>query len=300
MAVLPKSAGEVRAKLNDEIPIRFGSPLYSKLQKKYWELHDVSKWPLVIAIADFHAKGSMLWTSTGLQEYLYGTRHDFSFNSDCKLIISPLKIETHKLGNKEIPSGFFFQPKAEHISAVLFSNSGTISKFTRMGKLAGLGDPTVKLMRAGTRYTHDSNAALPTPFAHEVEPGKCTETWGEGISLFHNPNALVPLPEELFPSAAHHKFDNGQIRSHIPEFHPFGSVTVIMIPEAQRSQAALPVDRAPTDVTPAIKQLRPARARVPLYIRVRNPEAPVRGFDVTCEDLSSVLGHSATGSVRGR
>jgi hypothetical protein len=100
-------------------------------EKEYWQLHDVSKWPLVIAIADFHAKGSMLWTSTGLQEYLYGTRHEFSFDSDGKLIISPLKIETHKLGNKKIPSGFFFQPKAEHISVVLFSNSGTISKFTR-------------------------------------------------------------------------------------------------------------------------------------------------------------------------
>ena len=138
MATLPKSATEIREKLDNEIPIRFGSPLYSKLQKEYWQLHDVGKWPLVIAIADFHAKGSMVWTSTGLQEYLYGTRHDFSFDTEGKLIISPLKVETHRLGKKEIPSGFFFQPKAEHISAVMFSNSGTISKFTRMGKLAGL------------------------------------------------------------------------------------------------------------------------------------------------------------------
>lgn len=235
MASLPKSATEIREKLDNEIPIRFGSPLYSKLQKEYWQLHDVGKWPLVIAIADFHATGSMVWTSTGLQEYLYGTRHDFSFDAEGKLVISPLKVKTHRLGSKEIPSGFFFQPKAEHISAVMFSNSGTISKFTRMGKLAGFGDPSVTVLRSGTRYTHDPNAALPTPFMHEVEPGKCTESWGEGISVFHNPNALVPLSEELFPSVAHHKFDDGQIRSHIPEFHPFGSVTLILIPEEPES-----------------------------------------------------------------
>ena len=237
IAALPKNAAEVRARLNDEIPIRFGSPLFSKLQKEYWRLHDVAKWPFVIAIADFHAKGSMLWTSTGLQEYLYGTRHDFSFDDEGNLIISPLKIETHKLGKKEIPSGFFFQPRAEHISGVLFSNSGTISKFTRMGKVAGFGDPAVEVMRAGTRYTHDPNAALPTAFAHHVVPNKYAETWGEGLSFFHNPNALVPLREELFPSIAHHRFEKGQIRSRIPDFHPFGSVTFIMIPAAPGSAA---------------------------------------------------------------
>jgi hypothetical protein len=237
-AALPKSIEEARSRLRDEIPIRFGSPLYSKLQKKYWRLHDVSKYPFVIAIADFHAKGSMLWTSTGLQDYLYGTHHDFSFDPDGKLVISPLRIDTHKHGKKEIPSGFFFQPDAEHISAVLFSSSGTISKFTRMGKLAGLGDPAVKIIRSGTRYTHDQNAALPTPFAFEIEPGKCNESWGEGVSVFHNPNASVPLSERVFPSVAHHKFDQGQIRSHIPEFHPFGSFTLIMTPQLDGSEVA--------------------------------------------------------------
>lgn len=38
------------------MPIKFGSPLYSKLKKKYWEKEHVKKRPLVFAIADFHAK----------------------------------------------------------------------------------------------------------------------------------------------------------------------------------------------------------------------------------------------------
>jgi len=226
---MPENSSEIRTRLDNDIPIRFGSPLFSKLKKEYWKLHDVVECPLVIAIADFHAPGSMMWTGTGLEEYLYGTRHDFSRDSKGNLIISPLKIATHKQGNKEIPSGFFFQPEAEHISAVIFSNSGTISKFTRMGKLAGFGDPAVRITRIGTHYTHDPNAALPTGFVKEVAPGQCTETWGEGLSVYHNPRALRPLAEAMFPSIAHHRFDNGQIRSHIPEFHPFGSVTHIHV-----------------------------------------------------------------------
>jgi len=66
------------------------------------------------------------------------------------------------------------------------------------------------------------------------------ETWGEGLSVYHNPNALRPLPEELFPSIAHHKFDNRQIRSHVPEFHPFGSVTNILIPKDDSESAPEP------------------------------------------------------------
>jgi hypothetical protein len=240
IASLPKDPAEVRARLDGEIPIRFGSPLYSKLKKGYWKLHDVAKWPLVLAIADFHAKGSMIWTGTALLQYLYGTRHDFSFDAQGKLIISPLKIETHTLGKKQIPSGFFFQPEAENISAVLFSSSGTVSKFTRMGKRAGFGDPAVRIIRIGTRYKHDPNSALPMGFIHEVAPGVGSESWGEGLEVYHNPNARVPLPEGLFPSIAHHRFDNGQIRSHLPEFHPFGSITQLIVLTDEPGAAPVP------------------------------------------------------------
>ena len=44
--------------------------------------------------------------------------------------------------------------------------------------------------------------------------------------MFHNPNAIHPVPEELFPSIAHHHFREGQIVSNLPEFHPYASVTL--------------------------------------------------------------------------
>jgi hypothetical protein len=209
----------------DEMSIRFGSPLYTKLQKKYWDLDHVKGKPFVIAIADFHDDQSMLWSSTALLRYLYGVKHDFRHDDRGNLIVSPLKIESHNFGTKKIPSGFFFQPEAENVSAILFSASGTISKFNRIGRQSGYKHPDVTMLRTGTCHDHDPNSALPKMFHYEVDES-CNETWAEGISLFHNPQARHPVPEELFPSIAHHRFADGQIVSHVPEFHPYSSVTL--------------------------------------------------------------------------
>lgn len=212
----------------NSMPIKFGSPLYSKLKKKYWELPHVKGIPLLFAIADFHDDQSMLWSSTALITYLYGVKHDFHYNAKNQLIITPLKIKTHKIGKKEIPSGYFFQPDSEHISAVIFSSSGTISKFNRMGKQAGFGDPKMIMVREGVCHDHNPNAAVPKIFRYMVDE-KSNETWGEGLSMFHNPSAIHPIQEELFPLIAHHYFrQDGQIESHLPKFHPYTSVTYII------------------------------------------------------------------------
>lgn len=177
----------------------------------------------------------MTWTSTALVRYLYGVHHDFGFDKDGQLVISPLKIEKHVYQGKEIPSGFFFLPDSEHVSAVLFSASGTISKFNRLGKIAGFGDKAVRMIRMGTNHRHDANSARPDQFMFEADDDYF-ETWGEGVSIYHNPNALIPLPKEIFPSVAHHRFEHGQIVSALPEFHPYGSMTYIFVPRGRRTK----------------------------------------------------------------
>ena len=67
----PKTPEERRELLNDYMPIKFGSALFSKLKKRYWELPHMQGAPLIIAIHDFHSEDSMTWTSTALHEYLY-------------------------------------------------------------------------------------------------------------------------------------------------------------------------------------------------------------------------------------
>ncbi len=218
---------EIFEKHRDEMPIKFGSPLYSKLKKEYWNLDHVRNHPLVFAIADFHDDQSMQWSSNALLTYLYGVRHDFSYDENGQLVISPVKVVKHQVGDKVVPSGFFFQENAENVSAVLFSASGTISKFNRIGRQAGYGPENIIMHRFGTCHNHDPNASLPKTFAYQVTT-ESNETWAEGLSMFHNPNAKHPVPEELFPSIAHHYFDNGQIVSHLPEFHPYTSMTMNM------------------------------------------------------------------------
>jgi hypothetical protein len=206
------------------MPVKWGSPLYSKMQKKYWELDHVNGNALVFAIADFHDDHSMVFSSTALIDYLYGYKHESYYDENKQLVIKPVKIETHIVGEKEIPSGFFFQPNAENISAVMSTSSGTISKFNRIGRQAGFKDPNVTMMRMGSCHNHDPNAAMPRMFKYIVDENS-KETWGEGMSMYHNPNARHPVPEELFPNIAHHHFDNGYIVSSLPDFHPYSSMT---------------------------------------------------------------------------
>lgn len=218
---------EIKEKHENEMPIKFGSPLYSKLKKEYWNLEQVKGSPLVFAIADFHDDQSMQWSSSALINYLYGVKHEFHHDENGRLIISPLEIDKHELNGKKIPSGYFFQPDSENVSAILFSASGTISKFNRIGKQAGFGSDNIIMYRLGMCHDCNPNSSLPKPFMYQVST-KTNETWAEGLSMFHNPNARFPVPEELFPSIAHHHFDNGQIVSSLPEFHPYSSITMNM------------------------------------------------------------------------
>jgi len=232
-----RTSEEIKELLKSKVAIKFASPLWSKLNRKnpYWELKEVEGHPLVFAIADFHEKQSMIWTSTALLRYLYGVSHDFVYDEKGQLVITPMKLETHEFEGKKIPSGFFLQDKAENVSAVLFSASGTMSKFNRMGRLAGFGLPEQKMFRAGFHFRHDKNAALPSYFMHEVKQGAVTETWAEGLSMFHNPRAKHPVDWGMFPHIAHHFFTDGLIESIVPEFHPYSSYTWNLLPTKDTS-----------------------------------------------------------------
>ena len=215
--------------LADYAAIKFGSTLTSKLNRNppYWELPHVKNRPLIFAIADFHQKRSMLWTHPYLIEYLYGSR-DRKTTIDGREQVCHEQIREHRFGEKCIPSGFFSLPLSENVSAVLFSNSGTISKFNRMGKLAGFGDPGIRMLRVGKRYDHREGSLVPADFSLEIEEGKTIETWSEGVSIFHNPKAINPLPPELFSMAGHHQLVNGVLVSYLPDFWPLVSITHIL------------------------------------------------------------------------
>lgn len=223
-----KSVKEINELLKNDTPLLFASALFDKMKKKYWEKEHVKNKPFVIAIADFHDTISMIWTSNALLGYLYGYNYKPSSDSKGNLIVSPIKIDNYvKSNGTEISSGFFFQPNSENVSAIIFSSSGTVSKFNRMGMQAKLGSDKVTLMQFGVFYNHRQDATEPELRSSQVNEFS-NETWSEGVIIYHNPNALIPLNQELFDErVAQIFFDVKEklITSLMPKKFPYCSFT---------------------------------------------------------------------------
>jgi hypothetical protein len=172
----------------------------------------------------------MSYTRSSLLFYLYGYIWDHHRDEAGKLIVTPVRLTEHRWNDKVIPSGFFDQPDAEHVSAVLFSNSGTIAKFNRMGVLAGFCPEDVVLVRQGMLPNPRSNASFPIPFRAVVNEPDYEELWSEGLEVFHNPRAAIPLHPAALLGARHHFLKpNGRLATD-PNLDPLSSNTLILTP----------------------------------------------------------------------
>jgi hypothetical protein len=209
-----------------EMAIRLGSPLFSKLQKKYWALPRALGKPLIFAIENFHP-GALHSADSSLSNYLFGLSSYSYHDADGKLITTYTPIDKHKSGSKEIPSGFFAQPDAENVSAVLLSNSGTIPKFNRMGQQGAHHSEAVRMIRWGTCYRFDPNSTSPEMFLYEVGDPSRLESWREGTVLLLNPRAKHPVPRGWLGASVEQYVKGDRIVPEIVEpFHPYGSTTV--------------------------------------------------------------------------
>jgi hypothetical protein len=211
------------------VPMKFGSVLLSKLNKRYWELPHVAGKPLVFALQDFHTVRAMSWSNTSLVEYLYGIRQVRRNNPDGSSVIVSEPIKEFVWEGKTVAAGFFSQSDTENVSAVIANPEGTISKFNRIGFLAGFGDRSIRMIRNGQAYSY--GALDPENFAREISAPEYSETWCEGLSVYHNPRAMHPLHPQAIPCAAHHTSRDGRVVCRLPSFHPVGSLTLTLIPE---------------------------------------------------------------------
>lgn len=159
-----------------------------------------------------------------LSDYLFGIR--------CGDDGTDHPVDFYNYGDKkDIPAGFFRQPDSENISAVLASNEATLTKFNRMGKIAGFGNPDVFIGRAGAALDLETNEC--GEFRAITDEGKVNEIWSAGLWVFHNPNAIIPLSHEAFPNALNVTLDeNGQrIYQSKQRFHVIRSVSQVFAPE---------------------------------------------------------------------
>jgi len=223
---LPEDEAGLRKYIDGEMAVRLGSALYSKLQKRYWELDHVRGSPFVLAIQSFASEHAHVISDVALANYLYGLRTIGERGDDGRLRVYNEPISTH-VGSKVIPSNFFTIPDSEHISAVLFSNAGTVAKFGRMGYQDGLDAAGLVMTRSGTRFVLDPNASESAFFSYEV--GARRESWPEGLAMLHNPRGSLPLDAAAFPEIIHHRLnEDGLIETTSPRFHAFASFTVTL------------------------------------------------------------------------
>lgn len=224
------SNDELMSKVIDEVPIKMGSPLFSKLKKKYWEKDQCKNKPIVLAIQPFHEAGSLFYSDATLLSYLYGLRHYPTWSEDGKLIINKDNIDSHAYNEKVIPSNFYGQPHSENISAVIFSNILTIPKFVRMAYQSGQRNGIiVDINRSGTCYNPDPNAAEPLTFEYSLNNPPYKETWGEGLHVIHNPHAKIPLPKNYFPGLTESYIENNEVVTDVRGFHPYTSMSYVQV-----------------------------------------------------------------------
>jgi hypothetical protein len=186
---------------------RFAKTLRGKLQRNYHELDHVKGQPFALAIADFHESGSMVWSREALPTYLYGLRADVTGEGpDRRAIGTPISNLT---GKHSIPAGLFRDPEFAHLSAVVFSNAGTLAKFNRMGFLAGWRPPGLTMIRRGILFDRTPGTLEPIDFELSIDSDEYEalwpwgEAWCQELEVYHNPLATHPIPFDLIPGATH-------------------------------------------------------------------------------------------------
>ncbi|MCO8306816.1 hypothetical protein NI939_29415 [Streptomyces sp. RKCA-744] len=220
-----------------EFVFQIGKALRRKLEHRdaqgraYWEKPHVEGVPFVLAVQSFHDPSALFLTTGPLATYLYGIRDVPSRDSDGSLVLNSQVVTEHRRKDKTIPSGLFAQPEAEHLAAVIFTNSATVSKFSRMGTERGYGPQDVAIARCGVMYDPDPNAALPVPFGYVVGdygPGE-HETFSEGFHVLHNPWARTPVAAGALDGfTEHHLQPDGRLLTTIRHPDYFVSRTMII------------------------------------------------------------------------
>lgn len=221
-----KTVEKMTKEIRDEIFLEYSSALTGKLNKlssnnRYWEFDYLSGCPLVFAVENFRDNFTLMNGTSVLSDYLYGLEVDPSSttfeNKEGKNVI--------KSNGSPVNTGFFYQEGAENVSAVLTTSQGTLPKFNRIGIYQGYAPANVFGIQLVNEYNRTPAAKTLNKKIREIHPGGNHEYWSEGIAIYHNPNAKIQLPPNLFPNASHTIREGNYLCSIIPSNFSFNSFT---------------------------------------------------------------------------
>ena len=188
--------------------LRLAKTLGNKLGRRYDRFPHVADHPFMIAVADFQAPGSMIWSREGLIGYLYGEGAQEVESEGRKRARS--MHATHLLGDAAFPAGLFADERHSELSAVIFSNACSLAKLNRVA-VSGRGAPNgFRYTRVGNFFDRTPGALKGIPFCLDVTSEEYRRLWLRGyepwcveLEVFHNPFALHPVPFELLPEVTH-------------------------------------------------------------------------------------------------
>jgi hypothetical protein len=191
---------EIFGKVTQEFPLRMTNVLSRKLKRKYHELSHCAEKPLVLFVAPFFEAGAQSYTDQALGPCLYPFEREYL--------------------PANAPAPFFTMPGAEHVSAIVYANGFSVSRFFRAATPCGPNEE-ISGRCWGFACVETSSGDLAYP-AYEYELGVDTreEPWRQGLTAFHNPNARIPVGEDLLPASSRFYVQNGVPRRKVFGFHP--------------------------------------------------------------------------------
>lgn len=199
---------DIKERLLGSAAVRFAKTIGSKLQRCYNRLPHVEHKPFVIALADFHAPSSMVWSREALISYLYGMFAEI-LEVDGRRIASATSV-SHLLGPTRFQAGLFRDNAHSELSAVIFSNACSVAKFNRVGVSAGAITKGLRHIRIGKFFDRTPGILDGVPFCLDITSADYRALWPQGyepwsaeLEVFHNPYARYPLSRELVPEATH-------------------------------------------------------------------------------------------------
>jgi hypothetical protein len=197
---------EIFDKSSREFPARIVRSLEKKLARRYHELTHCRGKPLVFMIAPFFEAGSNFYIDEALLHALFGAPKD--------------------LPNSIAP--FFQRAEAVHASAVLYCNQFTVSRFLRLATDFGASGAPRGTRRGFFYRRHGEDSVALKEFVHVLGAADTPkETWSEGVTVFENPFAAVPLPRGLLPATCYFGVADGYVTREVGGFHPVVSSTHI-------------------------------------------------------------------------
>lgn len=195
--------------------LRFAKTLGSKLQRGYDQMAHVQGKPFMIAVADFHAPASMLWSREGLIGYLFGESAHAVVESG--RTVARTVSASHLHGPSAFPAGLFANADHAELSAVIFSNACSIAKLNRVMISAGADPNGLRYTRVGRFFDRRPDALEGIPFCLDVTSPEYRRLWPQGyepwsaeMEVFHNPFARHPVPHGLLPEATHWFEEGGE------------------------------------------------------------------------------------------